>query len=138
MDQFKFGQYLRSLRKFKKLTQKDVAERSGIAYATIQDIEKGKVNSSIITLNTLCQALGQSLSTALSRSGVSPATSLSSLAEAGEFLSRFESLPPQIRCLVLAVMFEDWTYMASFSDEDLENAIRYLKSFGVHEIASHA
>lgn len=51
------GQRLRSLRKAKKLSQRDVERRSGLLNVHISKIENGHIVPSIVTLERLARAL---------------------------------------------------------------------------------
>lgn len=52
------GNRLREIRKENGLTQQQLADRCNLAVKTIQDIEKGKKNTSYETLNALIECLG--------------------------------------------------------------------------------
>ncbi len=52
---------IHELRKQKSITQRDLAERSGVSRRTIQAIEAGKINPRIDILNAIAEALGQSI-----------------------------------------------------------------------------
>ena len=57
-----FGERLRKLRQARKLTQQELAERSGVPYMTIYRLEKG-INADILTTTSvkLARALSVSL-----------------------------------------------------------------------------
>jgi len=50
-----------SRRKVLSLTQKDLAEKSGIGIATIKDIERGKANPSLLTVSRILGTLGSEI-----------------------------------------------------------------------------
>lgn len=52
------GNKIAEARKKKRLTQKSVAELTGIDKTTISKIEKGKINATIDTIDKLCEAVG--------------------------------------------------------------------------------
>lgn len=52
------GSRIAFLRRQRKLTQTELAQRSGIPQASISNIEKGKRDFTVWTLVKLCQALG--------------------------------------------------------------------------------
>lgn len=54
------GDKIRRLRKERGLTQSDLADRSGVAFRSIQDIELGKRTPRADTIEMLAQALGVS------------------------------------------------------------------------------
>lgn len=63
-DKFIFlGKRIRSARKECKLTQQELADQSGLAVKTIQDIEKGRKNPTYETLCLLIDRLGVSADT---------------------------------------------------------------------------
>ena len=59
----RFGLYVRGLREARKLTQEDLAERSGLAADTVRRLEHGSFNPSLKTLRKLCAGLELMLST---------------------------------------------------------------------------
>lgn len=67
IDVKKLGQEVRRLRKLRQLSQRDLADRASVASASLQDIEIGKGNPTIKTLNALEEALGTSLVSLASR-----------------------------------------------------------------------
>ncbi len=63
-DKFKglLGDRLRSLRLDAGLTLMQLAEKSGVSYRTVIDIEKGETRPSVEVIRLLCNALDYSLS----------------------------------------------------------------------------
>lgn len=53
----KFGQRLRELRQQKKLTQEDLADKAGMHFTYIGQIERGIRNPSLVNLYKLSKAL---------------------------------------------------------------------------------
>lgn len=53
----KIGENIRSLRKSKNMTQKELALKSNLATSTICDIEKGRSNPSLESLKRIARAL---------------------------------------------------------------------------------
>lgn len=51
------GKNIKELRKFRKLTQQELSEASGLRLATISDIELGKANFQFNTLVRIATAL---------------------------------------------------------------------------------
>ena len=51
------GSRVRTIRRARALTQRDLSDRSGIAVSTIVDIERGKTEPQIRTLRRLAKAL---------------------------------------------------------------------------------
>lgn len=54
------GRNFARLRREKRLTQEQVADRSGLSQQYISDLERGRRNPTVITLYELAQALGVS------------------------------------------------------------------------------
>ncbi|MBU1208328.1 MAG: helix-turn-helix domain-containing protein [Proteobacteria bacterium] len=52
-----FGQRIKTLRRFKSLTQEQLAERSGLSYKFIGEIERGTGNPTIDTIGKIARAL---------------------------------------------------------------------------------
>lgn len=52
-----FGKHLRKLRKERKLTQEELADRAGMHFTYIGQIERGLRNPSLINLHKLAKAL---------------------------------------------------------------------------------
>ncbi|MFQ5456648.1 MAG: helix-turn-helix domain-containing protein [Nitrospirota bacterium] len=59
--QKKIGKRIRSLRKVHNLTQKELAERAGISYKYVGEIERGEKNFSVSILYGLARGLGISM-----------------------------------------------------------------------------
>jgi transcriptional regulator with XRE-family HTH domain len=62
----RFGQRLRSLRKRRELTQVELADYLGLRRTYISDLERGKRNVSLVTLQIIARGFGLSLSKLLS------------------------------------------------------------------------
>lgn len=52
------GKKIRVIRRKKKLTQEEVAARTGIHVTTFGRIERGEINTPLQTVNKIAQALG--------------------------------------------------------------------------------
>ena len=61
IDKVKFGEFISELRKEKGITQKELAERTGIYQADISKIERGLANPSLSTLKRLAEGMGMEL-----------------------------------------------------------------------------
>ncbi|MCR9251712.1 MAG: helix-turn-helix domain-containing protein [bacterium] len=59
----KFGYHLRDLRQERSLTQEELANKADIPINQIGRIERGEVNATISTLNSISIALGIDLAT---------------------------------------------------------------------------
>ena len=53
----RFGVHLRKLRQEKKLTQEELADKAGMHFTYIGQIERGKRNPSLVNLHKLAKAL---------------------------------------------------------------------------------
>lgn len=62
MNNQQIGKIVQERRDYLNLTQKDVAEMSGITFKSISEIELGRRNPSINTLNRVLDVLGLMLS----------------------------------------------------------------------------
>jgi len=58
MDKQKLGQLIRERRNFLNITQKELAEISGVTLRKLVDIENGKANPTLDTLVKLFEVLG--------------------------------------------------------------------------------
>lgn len=109
---------IRLRRKALRLTQSELAERSGLSFAVIQTLESGKTDPRRKTLEAVAAGLDISIAELL---GPEPAptdkapTSLSSSAVTGPItikdgaliLSQLADISPERRALVLAILFDD-------------------------------
>jgi len=57
-----FGKRIRGLRRSKDLTQEQLAELAGISLQNMGEIERGKGNPTLVTVEKLSAALGEDLS----------------------------------------------------------------------------
>lgn len=57
MDLMKIGIKIRQIRKGRKLTQHQLAERSGVSHSVLQELERGLGNPTLKTLDALTKAL---------------------------------------------------------------------------------
>ena len=57
-----FGKRIRGLRRSKDLTQEQLAELAGISLQNMGEIERGKGNPTLVTVEKLSSALGEDLS----------------------------------------------------------------------------
>lgn len=53
---------MKQRRSFLHISQQDLAEMADVGLATIKDIERGKANPSLLTLNKICEVLGLEMS----------------------------------------------------------------------------
>lgn len=97
-----FGSALRQARIRQKLTQEGLAERSGLSYKFIGEVERGKGNPTLTTMARLADALGEDLATLLARpersrtAGVDYRISKQDLQRVSEAVASIETLVTQI------------------------------------------
>lgn len=89
------GSRIRSARKDCGLTQQELAEQSGLAVKTVQDVEKGRKN---VTYETLCQLI--------ERLGIAPNSIFPSKMPAEDesiqrFIGKFQSCNPENQQILL-------------------------------------
>ncbi len=63
----RFGARLRSLRKRRGMTQVELADYLGLRRTYVSDLERGKRNVSLVTLQIIARGFGLSVSKLLSR-----------------------------------------------------------------------
>ena len=61
MNQEEFGKFIKDIRKKNNLTQKELAERTGINQADISKLENGTRNPSVNLLKRLAEGMGMAL-----------------------------------------------------------------------------
>ena len=61
-----FGKHIKRLRKVRKLSQEELAERSGLAADTVRRLEHADFSPSLKTLRKVCGGMGISVSTLFS------------------------------------------------------------------------
>lgn len=94
------GTRIRNLRKAKLLTQKQLAEMTGLAQNTISDLERGDSKTmEASTLRALCAALVTTPGYVLD--GIEVGEQDASMMEEAELLAIFRDLPPHSRTALL-------------------------------------
>lgn len=108
------GSKIKRLRKERGLTQGDLADRSGVSFRAIQDIELGKRSPRSDTVEMLAQALGvqpgELLSSTEPSSHSLSTTIIQGPLTASDFASviqRLADVSPDRRALALAILFDD-------------------------------
>lgn len=108
------GAKIKRFRKERGLTQGDLADRSGVAFRSIQDIELGKRTPRADTIEMLAQALGVSPNKLLGEVIPSGATLSASAipgpltpADCAAVLLQLAEVSPERRAFVLGVLFDD-------------------------------
>ena len=93
---FKFsGSRIRTARKKRNLTQQKLADQTGLAIKTVQDIEKGKKNPTYETLSRLVDRLGISADTLF------PSETPLENEELQNLIKRFQSCSPKNQKILL-------------------------------------
>lgn len=62
MSTAKLAQTMKARRKFLGINQFDLAEMSGVSVATVKDIERGKGNPALSTVEKILEILGMEIS----------------------------------------------------------------------------
>lgn len=108
------GEKIRRLRKERGLTQSDLADRSGISFRAIQNLESGNRTPRADTIEMISQALGVPpgellSSVGMSSKGLSPyaVTGPVTVKDGALILSQIADISPERRAFVLAVLFDD-------------------------------
>lgn len=104
MNKRAIGQKIRGLRKERNLSQKALSHQSGVAYATIQDIESGEGNPTMETLSALSQTLAVE---PLELLATNKALAVPDFSQAATFLSLFQSSARPIQLIVMALLHKD-------------------------------
>lgn len=143
MDKVKLGQKIRELRKRAGFSQRTLSDTSGVAYATLQDIEAGRGNPTIDTLFSLAKALGTTLEALTGQSNYAklavaeamlmatgPKTMPRDLVAGLGFVSRFAGLQEDFQLMTMALVYEDETYLRLVSVEFREQFARLLIAVG--------
>ena len=108
------GDKIRRLRKERGLTQSDLADRSGVSFGAIQNLEAGKRTPRADTIEMLAQALDVSPNKLLGEVIPSGATLSASAipgpltpADCAAVLLQLAEVSPERRAFVLGVLFDD-------------------------------
>ena len=105
------------------LTQKKLASESGVALATIQEIEGGNGNPTVETLNTLADTLKID---GLELFGAS--SGAFDVRGARDLLTKFQDAPPDIQKLVLTVLTLDTSHLKTATRGFRQHATAFLKA----------
>lgn len=97
------GARLKQLRQARRLTQEQLAERAGLSYKFIGEVERGRGNPTLTTLSALSDALGVGLVELLGLEADRPRLSARQALQVREALASIETLvesvapPPEQR-----------------------------------------
>ena len=86
------GARLRQLRQARKLTQEQLAERAGLSYKFIGEVERGRGNPTLTTLSALGDALGVGLVDLLGLDGERPRLTARQVSQVRDALASIETL----------------------------------------------
>lgn len=89
------GNRIRNARKNCGLTQQELADQTGLAVKTIQDIEKGRKNTTYETLSLIIERLG------ISANMLFPSKISAEDEEIQRFIGKFQTCTPEIRKVLL-------------------------------------
>lgn len=119
MDKASIAKHVRELRRSAKLTQNELAESAGVSIRVIQDVEHGKGNPTLDTLEALANALktdlhalcgaGEPAPQKAKKGAIKPVIDVK---EAAQLLVAFSWLSPERKRAVLALVFDDEAYLA--------------------------
>lgn len=98
LDLMLLGKRIRDARKECGLTQQELADQTGLAVKTVQDIEKGRKNPSYETLARLMERLGMSPDAAFHLKAIAPTE------EMKDFLENFQSCDPKGQKILLKTL----------------------------------
>jgi len=54
----RIGEIMKERRGFLRISQQELAEMADVGLATVKDIERGKANPSLLTIEKICEVLG--------------------------------------------------------------------------------
>lgn len=114
VDIGKIGLKIQALRKGAKISQEDLAGRAKVARRAVQQLELGKGNPTIQTLDSLAKALGAPLADLLgepTRVESFASSMANAVAHSVGFLAKFAALKPLRQRLALAVVYDDKGYV---------------------------
>lgn len=86
------GARLRQLRQARRLTQEQLAERSGLSYKFVGEVERGRGNPTLTTLASLSEALGVGLIDLLGLETDRPRLSARQASQVRDALASIETL----------------------------------------------
>lgn len=98
LDLVLLGKRIREARKECGLTQQELADQTGLAIKTVQDIEKGRKNPTYETLARLLERLGMSPGAAFHSKAITPTE------EMKDFLENFQSCDPKGQEILLKTL----------------------------------
>ena len=111
LDLVCLGNRIREARKECGLTQQELADQTGLAVKTVQDIEKGRKNPSCETLARLMERLGMSPDTVFHSKAIAP------IEEMKDFLESFPSCDPRSQKILLKTLHFLAEQLRSSQDE---------------------
>lgn len=88
----RLGVRLRQLRRARRLTQEQLAERAGLSYKFIGEVERGKGNPTLTTLGAISDALGVGLVDLLAIDPGRPKLSPRQVSQVRDALASLETL----------------------------------------------
>ena len=86
------GARLKQLRQARRLTQEQLAERASLSYKFVGEIERGRGNPTLTTLNALSEALGVGLADLLGIETEAPRLTPKQVTQVREALASLETL----------------------------------------------
>lgn len=126
---------IRGRRKELRITQGELAERSGLSFAVIQSLERGNTDPRKKTLEAVAKGLELSMAELLGEDTGTDATPVISESaipgpltakDCAAILSRFADISPERRAVVLGILFDD----ASLVPESPAGLLQLLSTIG--------
>jgi transcriptional regulator with XRE-family HTH domain len=122
------GDKIKRLRKAKRWSQEDLAGASGVGRRVIQELELGRGNPTVDTLEALARSLETSLVELIQSGAKGVSQAIPDVSAGRDVLSSFLDAPPDIQKLVLAVLYKDATILQSASPRFQQFAKDFLKA----------
>ena len=88
----RLGARVKQLRQGRRMTQEQLAERAGLSYKFVGEVERGRANPTLTTLAALADALGVTLIDVLGIDGDRPRLSPRQASQVREALASLETL----------------------------------------------
>lgn len=123
------GKKLKAIREKKGISHPDMETLSGVKGRTLQDVEYGATKQpGFETIAKMASALDVSLDELAGYKNSEAITRAHDVGAAIEILSKFEAAPPDIRNLVLSILYKDESFLRLSPKSFRQKAIDFLKA----------